>query len=353
MIRTDSFNYDLPERLIAQQPLQRRDLSRLLVMDRDSGKLYHQRFYELPELLSPGDCLVLNNSKVLPARLLGVRADSGAAVEILLLRRIDISSWEVIVRPGRKVRTGHRIEFLPGRLYGQIRQILPDGNRIIGFEFQGSWENLLDEAGRLPLPPYIHEQLNDDSRYQTVYARSEGSAAAPTAGLHFTPRLLDKIRERGIRIAELTLHVGLGTFRPVKSRHIDEHKMHAEYYELDEPAASLIRQTQQEGKRIVAVGTTSCRVLESIAERRGSITADSGWTDIFIYPGYRFRIIDALVTNFHLPESTLIMLVSAFAGRDKVLAAYKRAVQEEYRFFSFGDAMLIMNISGDNKDEKR
>lgn len=352
MIRTDSFSYQLPEKLIAQKPLEQRDLSRLLVMDRQSGRCAHKKFRELPELLRKGDCLVLNNSKVIPARLLGVRRDSRAAVEILLLRRLDMTDWEVIVRPGRKVRPGHIIEFLPGRLYAEIRQMLPDGNRIASFRFAGSWETLLEEAGRLPLPPYIHEQLADQSRYQTVYASSEGSAAAPTAGLHFTEQLLEQLEATGIGIAELTLHVGLGTFRPVKSAHVEEHTMHAEYYELSRAAAEKIRQTREKGGRIVAVGTTSCRVLESVARKYGEIRPECGWTDIFIYPGFRFRAIDALVTNFHLPESTLIMLVSAFAGREKVLAAYDLAVREEYRFFSFGDAMLILDSGGDEDEEQ-
>jgi|LSQX01.1.fsa_nt_gb S-adenosylmethionine:tRNA ribosyltransferase-isomerase len=340
MIKRHDFFYHLPENLIAQHPAEQRDASRLLVLDGPSGAVRHDVFSRLPELLEPGDCLVVNNSRVIPARLLGARKDSGAAVEVLLLRRLGPSRWETIVRPGRKVRAGHELVFIPGRLDAQVDEVLDNGNRIVSFRYDGLWETVLDEAGQMPLPPYIHEQLDDPERYQTVYASRDGSAAAPTAGLHFTSGLLDTLRRRGIRIAELTLHVGLGTFRPVQSDDIRDHLMHAEYFELPEEAVRQIQETRQAGGRVVAVGTTSCRVLESVA-RSGSLSARSGWTDIFIYPGFRFQVVDLLITNFHLPESTLIMLVSAFAGREHVLAAYEEAIRQRYRFFSFGDAMLI------------
>ncbi len=341
MIMKNSFHYDLPDRLIAQHPLARRDSSRLMVLDGTQSLPEHRVFSDLPLLLQPNDCLVLNNTKVLPARLLGARQDSRTAVEFLLLRRLNGTDWEVIVRPGRRVRPGHQIEFIPDRLTASVVSQLPNGNRIVHFDFKGIWEEILDQAGTMPLPPYIHEQLADRSRYQTVYASREGSAAAPTAGLHFTPELLDSLRQKGISTAELTLHVGLGTFRPVKSENILDHQMHAEYYELSEQTVDQINRTRESGGRIIAVGTTSCRVLESVADESGNLKAQSGWTDIFIYPGYRFKVIDALITNFHLPESTLIMLVSALAGRERVLSAYKLAIEQEYRFFSFGDAMLI------------
>lgn len=345
MNRTQDFHYDLPEELIAQHPAERRDDSRLLCLDGDTGQISHGEFSRLPDLLEPGDCLIVNNSRVIPARLLGARQDSGSAVEVLLLKRLDRTGWETIVRPGRRVRTGHRLVFIPGRLEAEVRAVLPNGNRILQFVFQETWENILDEAGILPLPPYIHEQLQDPQRYQTIYASRDGSAAAPTAGLHFTPELLAALENRGIRRAELTLHVGLGTFRPVRETYIQHHTMHEEYYELPEETAELIRQTRDRGGRIVAVGTTSCRVLESVAAQ-GELRPCSGWTDIFIYPGFRFQVVDLLITNFHLPESTLIMLVSAFAGRERVLAAYAEAIRCRYRFFSFGDAMLISRQTG-------
>ncbi len=285
---------------------------------------------------------MVNNSKVMPARLLGKRADSAALVEVLLLKRLADDEWETLVKPGRRCRKGHRLTFIPERLTAEILDILPSGNRRIKFYYEGLWEAILDEAGTMPLPPYIHEQLTDQTRYQTVYAKEQGSAAAPTAGLHFTPELLDAIRRQGIHVVELTLHVGLGTFRPVKSEQIEDHDMHAEFYQLSAETARVINQTKNSGGRIIAVGTTSCRVLESVAGKFGQIQADEGWTDIFIYPGYKFKAIDALITNFHLPESTLIMLVSALTGREAILAAYAKAVKEKYRFFSFGDAMLIM-----------
>jgi S-adenosylmethionine:tRNA ribosyltransferase-isomerase len=340
MIRKHDFFYDLPQELIAQHPAERRDASRLLQLDGTKGQINHHVFSRLPDLLRPGDCLVVNNSRVIPARLLGARKDSGHAVEVLLLKRMDRTDWETIVRPGRRVRGGHRLVFMPGRLEAEVLSVLPNGNRILRFDFQGIWESVLAEAGIMPLPPYIHEQLQDPERYQTVYASRDGSAAAPTAGLHFTPELLADLEKRGIRKAELTLHIGLGTFRPVREEIIQHHTMHEEYYELPEETVNLISQTRSAGGRIVAVGTTSCRVLESVAAS-GELEPCSGWTDIFIYPGFQFKVIDLLITNFHLPESTLIMLVSAFAGREKVLAAYAEAIRNQYRFFSFGDAMLI------------
>lgn len=341
MNKKNDFYYDLPPELIAQHPLERRDQSRLLVLDGQTGVIDHRNFFELPGFLRAGDCLVLNNSRVLPARLLGVRSDTRTAVEVLLLRRLSDTDWETIVQPGRRVRTGHQLEFLPAQLTAEVISVLPGGNRIVRFHFTGIWEEILAIAGTMPLPPYIHEQLTDPERYQTVYASQDGSAAAPTAGLHFTPELLGLLRSRGIRITELTLHVGLGTFRPVKVDNILEHDMHEEYYDLPASAVDAIQASRSEGGRIIAVGTTSCRVLESVATEMGSLQAMSGSTRIFIYPGYAFKVIDVLITNFHLPESTLIMLVSAFAGREHVLAAYQAAIEQRYRFFSFGDAMLI------------
>lgn len=342
MISKKDYDYHLPEHLIAQHPLQQRDASRLLLLDRHTGAVAHQQFSQLPQLLRAGDCLVVNNSRVIPARLLGQRRDSKTAIEVLLLRRLTETDWETIVRPGRRMRPGHEVEFIPNRLTATVLSTLPSGNRIVRFQFQGLWEERLEEAGTMPLPPYIHEQLADAQRYQTVYAKTDGSAAAPTAGLHFTPALLQTLRDQDIRVAELTLHVGLGTFRPVKSDNILDHTMHSEYYELPEAAVQQIESTRREDGRVIAVGTTSCRVLESVATRRGALQADEGWTDIFIYPGYSFKVIDGLITNFHLPESTLIMLVSALAGRAQVLNAYEEAIRQEYRFFSFGDAMLIL-----------
>lgn len=348
MIRKSDFNYDLPEHLIAQHPLDRRDSSRLMVIDGSREHPEHRVFSDLPQLLRTGDCLVLNNTRVLPARLIGARHDSKTAVEFLLLRRLTDTDWEVIVRPGRRVRTGHQVDFIPGLLSSEVLQVLPNGNRVVRFAFSGIWEEILDQAGTMPLPPYIHEQLADKNRYQTVYASRDGSAAAPTAGLHFTPELLATLRSQGIKIAELTLHVGLGTFRPVKSENILDHAMHSEYYELSAESASLINSTKAAGGRIVAVGTTSCRVLETLADDQGQVKASSGWTDIFIYPGYQFKLVDILITNFHLPESTLIMLVSALAGREKIMQAYELAVASHYRFFSFGDAMIIFKGASNN-----
>lgn len=343
MTRKQDFNYVLPEERIAQHPLEQRDHSRLLVLPDDQTGFIHTDFFRLPEFLREGDTLVVNNTRVMPARMLGRKCDSDIAVEFLLLRRIEADQWEVMVRPGRRIRSGHRVEFIPGRLLADVLSVLPGGNRLVKFIYQGIWEELLDEAGSMPLPPYIHEQLQDKERYQTVYAKQEGSAAAPTAGLHFTPELLKQLEQNGVNMAELTLHVGLGTFRPVKADEIEDHVMHAEYYELPAESVKTIEQTRQQGGRIIAVGTTSCRVLESVAQLfDGKLQAHSGWTDIFIYPGYSFQAIDGLITNFHLPESTLLMLVSALAGRERILQAYQEAIERQYRFFSFGDAMLIL-----------
>ena len=340
-MKTSDFYYDLPEELIAQRPLTDRSSSRLMTLDGRTGAVSHMHFSDITSLLHKGDVLVVNNTKVIPARLLGVRSDTGSAVEILLLRRIDTNHWETLARPGKKVRPGKRLTFLPGKLEAECEQVLEDGNRIMRFDFNGIWEEILDEAGTMPLPPYIHEQLQDKDRYQTVYAKETGSAAAPTAGLHFTPELLAKIADMGVEICEVTLHVGLGTFRPVKVEDVTNHHMHSEWYCLDEKASSILRKARKEGRRVIAVGTTSCRTLETVAAKDPRMLPCSGNTDIFIYPGVPFRCIDALITNFHLPESTLIMLVSAFAGKEHVLNAYKTAVSEKYRFFSFGDAMFI------------
>ena len=336
------FSYELPQRLIAQDPLEDRSSSRLMVLGKKDGSVTHRVFRDITEYINPGDCLVINNTKVIPARLFGQKEDTGAAVELLLLRRLCGSQWETLVRPGKKAKPGTKLIFGNGMLAGEIIRVAEEGNRIIQFSYDGIFEEILDQLGEMPLPPYITHQLQDRQRYQTVYARHEGSAAAPTAGLHFTPQLLDEIREKGADIAEITLHVGLGTFRPVKTENVLEHHMHSEFYRLEQEAADKINRAKQGGGRIISVGTTSTRTLESIADEHGFVKAASGWTQIFIYPGYQFRCIDALITNFHLPESTLIMLVSALAGREHVLDAYRTAVQEEYRFFSFGDAMLIV-----------
>ncbi len=341
-MKTSDFSFDLPQEQIAQDPLEDRSASRLLVMDRTSGAMEHTHFRHITDYLRPGDCLVINNTRVIPARLFGVRAETGAAIEVLLLRRREADVWETLVRPGKKARTGTRIVFGDGVLIGEVIDVVEEGNRLIRFSYEGIFEEILDQLGQMPLPPYITHELQDKERYQTVYAKYDGSAAAPTAGLHFTPELLDEVRSMGVAIAEITLHVGLGTFRPVKEEEITDHHMHAEYFEIDEAAAETINRARSCGGRIVCVGTTSCRTLESAAAEDGTIAPSSGWTDIFIYPGYTFRAMDALITNFHLPESTLLMLVSAFAGREHVLAAYEEAVREGYRFFSFGDAMLLI-----------
>lgn len=335
------FYYHLPQELIAQDPLADRSASRLLLLDRKTGETRHSVFREIVDFLRPGDCLVLNDTKVIPARLIGSKIGTDAKIEVLLLKRREERVWETLVKPGRKARPGAKIRFGEGLLEGEVLDVVEDGNRLVRFSYDGIFEEILDRLGQMPLPPYITHQLADKNRYQTVYAKHDGSAAAPTAGLHFTQELLEEIREKGVRIAHVTLHVGLGTFRPVKVEHIEEHHMHSEYYRVEEEEARLVNETKAQGGRVIAVGTTSCRTLESAAGADGILRAGSGWTDIFIYPGYEFRVIDGLITNFHLPESTLLMLVSAFAGRESIMAAYEEAVRERYRFFSFGDAMLI------------
>ena len=337
------FYYDLPEELIAQDPLANRSSSRLMVLDKKTGRTEHRIFKDIIEYLNPGDCLVINDTKVIPARLIGEKEGTGAAIEVLLLKRKEdmVNTWEVLVKPGKKAKPGTRISFGNGKLVGEVIDIVEEGDRLIQFSFDGIFEEILDELGQMPLPPYITHKLEDKNRYQTVYAKHEGSAAAPTAGLHFTNELLAEIEAKGVKIARVTLHVGLGTFRPVKVENILDHHMHSEYYEISEEAADTINSVKQSGGRIIAVGTTSTRTLESVADTHGCIKPCRGWTDIFIYPGYEFKAIDCLITNFHLPESTLIMLVSALAGKDNVMAAYMEAVENRYRFFSFGDAMFI------------
>ena len=340
-MKTSDFYYDLPQELIAQDPLVDRASSRLMVLDRKTGMISHRTFRDIKEYLHAGDCLVINDTRVIPARLLGSRENTGGAVEILLLKRKEKDIWETLVKPGKKCRTGARVVFGGGELAAQIVDVLPDGNRLVRFEYEGIFEEVLDRLGQMPLPPYITHKLKDKNRYQTVYARYEGSAAAPTAGLHFTKELLSEIEEMGVRIARITLHVGLGTFRPVKVEDVTKHHMHSEYYHVSKEAADIINQARQEGGRIISVGTTSTRTLETVAEPDGTIKPGNGNTEIFIYPGYRFKAIDCLITNFHLPESTLLMLVSALAGKEQIMAAYEEAVKEKYRFFSFGDAMFI------------
>lgn len=340
-LKKSDFYFDLPEELIAQDPLEDRSSSRLLVMNKDNGDISHHTFREIVDFLRPGDCLVLNNTKVIPARLLGEREGTGAHVEVLLLRRKSGDVWETLVKPGKKCRPGTRLVFGGGMLCAEVLETVEEGNRLLRFEYDGIFEEVLDRLGEMPLPPYITHKLEDKNRYQTVYAKYEGSAAAPTAGLHFTRELLARIEDMGVSIAYVTLHVGLGTFRPVKTENVLEHHMHSEYYEVKPETADLINSTKANGGRIICVGTTSCRTVESAADDHGKITAGCGDTDIFIYPGYRFKMLDALITNFHLPESTLVMLVSALAGRKQTLAAYDEAIREKYRFFSFGDAMFI------------
>ena len=341
-MKTSDFYYELPQELIAQDPLEDRSSSRLLVLDRKTGEMEHRVFRDIKEYLRPGDCLIVNDTKVIPARLMGVKEDTGAGIEVLLLKRKADNVWETLVKPGRKARPGARIVFGDGLLKGEVLEIAEEGNRLIRFEYEGIFEEILDKLGQMPLPPYITHQLKDRNRYQTVYAKHDGSAAAPTAGLHFTPELLKEIEEKGVKLAHVTLHVGLGTFRPVKVEDVAEHHMHSEYYVVEEEQARLINETKAAGGRVICVGTTSCRTLESAADENGTLRPGSGWTDIFIYPGYRFKIMDGLVTNFHLPESTLLMLVSAFADKETIMKAYEEAVRERYRFFSFGDAMLIL-----------
>lgn len=340
-MKTSDFYYDLPQELIAQDPLEERSSSRLLVLDHRTGEREHRVFREIVDFLHPGDCLVVNNTKVIPARLMGVKEGTGAGIEVLLLKRCEDNVWETLVKPGKKARPGARISFGDGLLTGEVLEVVEEGNRRIRFTYEGIFEEILDRLGQMPLPPYITHQLKDKNRYQTVYARHEGSAAAPTAGLHFTPELLEAIKEKGVKLAHVTLHVGLGTFRPVKVEDVAQHHMHSEFYMIEEEQARLINETKGAGGRVICVGTTSCRTLESAADEKGVLHAGSGWTDIFIYPGYGFKLMDALITNFHLPESTLLMLVSAFSGKEQVMVAYEEAVKERYRFFSFGDAMFI------------
>ena len=340
-MKTSDFYYDLPEELIAQTPLQKRDTSRLLVLDRHTGELAHKHFYDILDYLNPGDCLVMNDSRVLPARLLGHRP-TGGAVEVLLLRDLGDKKWECLVKPGRKMQVGNEVIFGNGELTATVVEVQETGNRVVEFHYEGIFLEVLERLGKMPLPPYIKEELQDQERYQTVYSREVGSAAAPTAGLHWTTELLDKARDKGVKTAFVTLHVGLGTFRPVKAEEITDHHMHAELCMISQETAEILNQTKAEGGRIICVGTTSCRTLESLVNEDGSFEAKSKWTEIFIYPGYTFKAMEGLITNFHLPESTLVMLVSAFAGREKVLHAYEEAVKERYRFFSFGDAMCIL-----------
>lgn len=340
-MKTEDFDYYLPQELIAQDPVLERSSSRLMIVDKNSGEFSHRHFYDIIEYFNPGDCLVLNETKVIPARLLGTRVPTGGKVELLLLKRLGDNEWETLTRPGKKCRIGAELEFGDGLLRAAVVDILEDGNRRVRFSYEGIFEELLDRLGQMPLPPYIHHKLKDKNRYQTVYARVDGSAAAPTAGLHFTEEILEALSQKGVNIAKIILHVGLGTFRPVKESDITRHHMHSEYYEVSDEAAGIINQTKEKGGRIIAAGTTATRTLETAADDKGRVCAGNGWTDIFIYPGYSFKCIDGLITNFHLPQSTLLMLVSAFAGREHVLAAYSEAVREKYRFFSFGDAMLL------------
>lgn len=340
-MKLEEFVYDLPERLIAQTPVEPRDASRLLVLHRADGSLEHKHFYDVIDYLDPKDVLVINHTKVLPARLWAHR-DSGALIEVLLVQQVDLNHWKALVRPGRKARPGEHLTFAEGLLEGLVEEVVEEGMRLIRFDYQGNFMEILDKLGTMPLPPYIHEELKDQSRYQCVYAKDPGSAAAPTAGLHFTNELLDKIRAKGVAVAEVLLNVGLGTFRPVKVENIEEHQMHSEYYSVDEATAKLINERRAAGGRIVAVGTTSTRTLETVSTEDGIVHSGSGWTQKFIYPGYRYKAVDALITNFHLPGSTLMMLVSAFATREQIMQAYEQAVADEYRFFSFGDAMLIL-----------
>ena len=340
-MKTSDFYYDLPKELIAQDPLEDRSASRLMHLNKETGEYEHGHFRDILKYLKPGDCLVINDTKVIPARLYGSKVGTDAAIEILLLKRRENDIWETLVKPGKKCKVGTVISFGDGILTGEVVDIVDEGNRLIQFHYDGIFEEILDQLGEMPLPPYITHQLEDKNRYQTVYAKHSGSAAAPTAGLHFTPELLKEIEEKGVQIARVTLHVGLGTFRPVKVDNILEHHMHSEFYQIEEEAAEKINRAKESGHRVICVGTTSCRTIESAADKNGKLHATNGWTEIFIYPGYEFKVLDCLITNFHLPESTLVMLVSALAGREQVLSAYEEAVKEKYRFFSFGDAMFI------------
>lgn len=341
-MKRQDFYYELPEELIAQDPLEDRSSSRLLVLDKESGAVSHHVFKDVIDYLNEGDCLVINDTKVLPARLIGAKVGTDAKIEVLLLKRKENNIWETLVKPGKKAKIGTKISFGDGLLMGEVVDIVEEGNRLIQFTYEGIFEEILDQLGQMPLPPYITHHLEDKNRYQTVYAEHTGSAAAPTAGLHFTPELLEKIEKKGVDIARVTLHVGLGTFRPVKVDEITDHHMHSEFFQIEEEAATKINRAKDAGKKVICVGTTSCRTVESAADETGHLKASSGWTEIFIYPGYQFKVLDSLITNFHLPESTLVMLVSALAGREHVLAAYEEAVKERYRFFSFGDAMMIL-----------
>lgn len=340
-LSTKDFDFDLPEELIAQTPIEPRDASRLLILDKESGEIQHRHFYDIIDYLNPNDCLILNDSRVLPARIYGIKEGTGARVEFLLLAAKGDDIWEVLAGPGKRAKPGNRFSFGDGLMTAEVLEIIEGGNRLVRFSYQGNFYAVLDQIGQMPLPPYIKKKLEDKERYQTVYSREVGSAAAPTAGLHFTKELLGKIREKGIKIGYVTLHVGLGTFRPVSVDKITDHKMHSEHYWLSQETADLINETKKNGGRVISVGTTSCRTIESVAKKEGCIKESGGFTDIFIYPGFQFKVLDGLITNFHLPESTLIMLVSALAGREHILNAYRIAVQEKYRFFSFGDAMLI------------
>ena len=340
-MKLSEFDYQLPQELIAQKPLQQRDSSRMLVMDKKTGELSHRHFYDILEYLNEGDCLILNDSRVIPARLFGVREDTGSPIEFLLLSRKETDVWEVILKPGKKAKVGKRFVFGEGKLKAEVIDIVNDGNRLVRFEYEGLYENIIDEIGEMPLPPYIKEKLKDKERYQTVYSKVDGSSAAPTAGLHFTQDLLEKAKQKGVNVGFVTLHVGLGTFRPVKADVVENHKMHSEFYELTQKTADLINATKKNGNKVVAVGTTTCRTLETVAQQ-GELKASTGWTDIFIYPPFDFKVIDRLITNFHLPQSTLLMLISAFAGKENVFKAYNEALKEKYRFFSFGDAMFIV-----------
>ena len=340
-LKTSDYYFDLPKELIAQDPLEQRDSSRLLILDKKTGERTHRIFHDIIDYLHEGDCLVINNTKVIPARLIGEREGTGGKVEVLLLKRKTDNVWETLVKPGKKARPGMRLSFGGGLLHAEVQEVVDEGNRLIRFEYEGIFEEILDQLGQMPLPPYITHQLKDKNRYQTVYAKYEGSAAAPTAGLHFTEELLQKIQEKGVKIARVTLHVGLGTFRPVKVDDVTQHHMHTEFYHVSQEAADIINETKKQGGRVICVGTTSCRTIESAADGQGVVQATEGDTDIFIYPGYQFKVLDCLITNFHLPESTLLMLVSALAGKENIMAAYKEAVEMKYRFFSFGDAMFI------------
>lgn len=341
-MKTSDFYFDLPQELIAQDPLEDRSSSRLLVLDRKTGEIRHEIFKDIVHYLNPGDCLVVNDTKVIPARLFGNKVGTDAKIEVLLLKRKENNIWETLVKPGKKARPGTKISFGEGLLVGEVIDVVEEGNRLIQFTYEGVFEEILDQLGQMPLPPYITHQLKDKNRYQTVYAKNDGSAAAPTAGLHFTPELLEEIQKKGIQIAHVTLHVGLGTFRPVKVEDVTEHHMHSEFYVVEEDQAHIINETKKNGGKVISVGTTSCRTLESATDENGVLKAGSGWTEIFIYPGYQFKMIDHLITNFHLPESTLLMLVSALAGKENIMNAYETAVKERYRFFSFGDAMFIV-----------